>query len=326
MDQISVIIPVYNVEKYLNRCVTSVLAQTYREFELILVDDGSPDNSGALCDALTSRDSRVRVIHKENGGLSSARNAGLDIATGKYVTFIDSDDVIHPCYLECLLKLCAEHDADISMGKLTRFSADAPTEFEMLQQGAPLKKSGIETLHCYFDEKTEVSNFVSACCKLYKRSLFDGLRFPEGRLFEDEFTTYRLYYRAQKVVISDSILYYYYENDAGITRNLTLRKRCDEYDAQWERICFFREKHLQELWGLALRQYLATAQWDLRESYKTESDPRITAFQRQFRTVLRMAQEAGHVHFLADYDYFVLAYPKRVLPYRILRQIKLRRR
>lgn len=316
---ISIIIPVYNVEKYLERCVESVFAQTYSAYELILVDDGSTDGSGKICDRLAKRDDRVRVIHKENGGLSSARNTGLKMSRGEYITFIDSDDVVHPCYLECLLK--AGKHADISMGKLERFSGETVSFADIDKNEKPDLKTGQETLGCFFEQKAEVANYVSACCKLYKRELFDGIVFPEGRLFEDEFTTYRLYYKADKVAVSQNILYYYYVNDTGITRNLTLLKRCDEYDAQWERIHFFYDHQLTDLWKLALREYLATALWDLKDSNKAEVHPKIEAFQQQYRSVLKMAKKAGAVHFKKDYDYFVLAYPKRVFFYRVLRQI-----
>lgn len=318
---ISMIIPVYNVEKYLERCLESVFAQTYSDYEVVLVDDGSSDHSGELCDALAKRDARVRVIHKDNGGLSSARNTGLEAADGEYITFVDSDDVIHPYYLEKLWQACEETDADIAMGRLTRFKEKEALFKEPNSEGTLVVKTGVETLYSYFDKKNEVADFVSACCKLYKRKLFDEIRFPERRLFEDEFTTYRLYYKAQKVSISSDILYYYYVNDSGITRNLTLMKRCDEYDAQWERIKFFQEHQLTDLWKLALREYLATAQWDLRDSYKEAYDPKLSAFQRQYKNVLKIAQRAGTVQFQRDYDYFVLAYPRRVSFYRVLRQI-----
>ena len=117
---ISIIVPVYKVEKYLDRCIESVLAQTYTDFELILVDDGSPDNCPAMCDAWAEKDSRIRVIHKPNGGLSSARNAGLDIMKGEYVTFIDSDDTVLPNYLERLLTALTVNSADVSVCSLKR--------------------------------------------------------------------------------------------------------------------------------------------------------------------------------------------------------------
>ena len=317
--KISVVIPVYNKEKYINDLFQCLLSQTFEEFECILIDDGSTDASGDICDKVACIDKRFEVIHIPNSGVSHARNVGIDASCGEYITFIDSDDVVHPCYLECLLK--AGKHADISMGKLERFSGETVSFADIDKNEKPDLKTGQETLGCFFEQKAEVANYVSACCKLYKRELFDGIVFPEGRLFEDEFTTYRLYYKADKVAVSQNILYYYYVNDTGITRNLTLLKRCDEYDAQWERIYFFYDHQLTDLWKLALREYLATALWDLKDSNKAEAHPKIEAFQQQYRSVLKMAKKAGAVHFKKDYDYFVLAYPKRVFFYRVLRQI-----
>lgn len=322
--RISVIVPVYNVEKYLNRCIQSVLNQTFVEYELILVDDGSQDKSGVLCEEWAERDKRIHVIHKGNGGLSSARNAGLDVATGDYVTFIDSDDVMHPQYLEYLLNLCVKYDADISLGRLERFATDTPPVSLLDQSAKETIRTGLQTLNCFFDGDVEVSNYVSTCCKLYKRSLFDGIRFPVGRLFEDEFTTYKIYYRASKVVDSEKVLYYYFVNNGGITRNLDLLKYCDEFDAQIEQVYFFKECGLHDLYHLSLRRFLESTKWDLVESRRVEAHPKLKNFQKQYRAVLKMARKSGCVHFLEDYDFFVLAYPERTILFRMARQFLIR--
>ena len=126
MKLISIIVPVYQVDKYLERCVNSILSQTYKSIELILVDDGSPDRCGAICDEIAQKDNRVRVIHKQNGGLSSARNAALDIAQGEYITFIDGDDMIHPRMLEWMIQELESSGADIVSTGLTSFHKDTP--------------------------------------------------------------------------------------------------------------------------------------------------------------------------------------------------------
>lgn len=326
---ISVIVPVYKTEKYLDRCVYSIVVQTYSDYELILVDDGSPDNSGTMCDDWARKDKRIKVIHKSNGGLSSARNAGLDVATGEYVTFIDSDDVIHPEYLMYLHALCETNEADIALGRLKRFSTDEVEHFEYESDQNTTLRTGIETLDCFFENEKEVSNYVSACCKLYRRELFDSIRFPVGRLFEDEFTTYKVYYRASKIVDSERVLYYYYVNDNSITRNLTLTKRCDEYDAQYGRIVFFSQNEMNSLHKQAVMRYLSTAQWDMIEGNRLPKDKRndrISSFQAQYRSVLQLAEKCKYVRFLDQYDYYVISYPKRVLLYRVIRQILMRKR
>lgn len=327
MPEISVVVPVYQVEKYLARCIESILAQTYTDFEVILVDDGSFDNSGDICEKYAISDSRIRVIHKKNGGLSSARNAGLDVAVGEYVTFIDSDDVIHPQYLEVLYRECEKNAADISIGRLARFQKNEEIKaFKSITGIRGALYDSTYTLNCFFDKEKTVSNYVSACCKLFKRNLFQNIRFPEGRLFEDEFTTYRLYYAANAVVDLDEVLYYYFINDAGITQNLSLQKRFDEYDAQWERLEFFREQNLTELYEKALLEFLRSAQWDIiacnqgREQVKESNK---IHFIGQYRLALSEAKKMNLVNFMKNYDYYVIAYPGRIYFYRVLRKLKL---
>lgn len=325
MPEISVIVPVYQVEKYVARCIESILNQTYKDFEMILVDDGSLDGSGDICEKYAVSDGRIQVIHKKNGGLSSARNAGLDVAVGKYVTFVDSDDVIHPQYLEVLHRECEQNSADISIGRLTRFQEDNEIKvFQNITNTKGVLKNSIYTLNCFFDKKKTVSNYVSACCKLFKRNLFENIRFPEGRLFEDEFTTYRLYYAANVVIDLDEVLYYYFVNDVGITQNLSLQKRLDEYDAQCERIEFFKERNLAELYEKALLEFLRSAQWDMILCNKNQEQAdkrRKNRFVRQYQEVLEEAKRMKIVNFIGNYDYYVIAYPKRVLFYRVFIKI-----
>ena len=217
MPQISVIVPVYNVEKYIDRCVQSILGQTYSDFELILVDDGSPDNAPAMCDEWAAKDSRIRVIHKENGGLSSARNAGMEIAEGKYFHFVDSDDVIHPDCLRILMTCIQNTGAEIAMGRFTRFHEETVEEnrFEPWN-GKYVTRTNLETLDLLFVHSENLPALVSACGTMWHRRLFDDIRFPIGRLFEDEFTTYKLYYESNIVAFVDTVLYFYYENTNGM--------------------------------------------------------------------------------------------------------------
>lgn len=202
---ISVIIPIYNVEKYLHRCVDSVLGQTYGNIEVILVDDGSPDNCPKICDEYAEKDGRVKVIHQPNCGLSAARNAGLDIFSGEYVAFVDSDDYVAPDFLYFMYDLVAEHGADIvscgavdvyPSGKTAFHSAD--TDVHVMDSREALERM------CYND-----SFYVTAWDKLYKRELFDGIRFTVGKLFEDTGTTYKLVDRAKKIVACCEVKYYY---------------------------------------------------------------------------------------------------------------------
>ena len=325
MPQISVIVPVYRVEKYIDRCVRSILDQTFWDFELILVDDGSPDNCPALCDAWAGRDSRIRVIHKENGGLSSARNAGMEIAAGQYLHFVDSDDVIHPDCLNILMTCVQKTCAEIALGRFTRFQEDyVPKERFIPWDGSYATRTNIETLDCFFEGYDNLPSLVSACGTLWHRCLFDDIEFPVGRIFEDEFTTYKLYHRANRVAFVDTELYFYFDNASGITRNLTIEKRFDEYDAQWERLEYFEAHNLTELQGKAAMTFLRTAQWDLiacRINKEPVSLGRKQNFEYQYYNALVIAKRRGCLDFLKHYDYFVLAYPKHTLLLRIKRLI-----
>ena len=328
MPTISVIVPVYKAEAYLDRCVKSILAQTYTDFELILVDDGSPDNCPAMCDAWAEQDNRITVIHQANGGLSAARNAGIAASRGMYLCFVDSDDVIRADALSLLMEALIRKEADVVMGQLVRFTEDdEPAELMAPRNGVAVTVlSGTEILHSFFDLDRSPSRFVSACGKLFRRSLFDGIDFPVGRLFEDEFTTYRLYARSERIVLVEAPLYGYFDNYGGITRNLTVEKRCDEYDAQWVRLTFFRERNHTELYHKALLAFLQTARWDLiacRKGSEPIDIDRRKRLEGQYVEAFSLARREGILDFMTHYDYYVLAKPHAIPLWRIRRKILL---
>ena len=211
---ISVIVPVYNVEAYLARCVDSILAQTYHNLEIILVDDGTKDSSDKICDAYAEKDPRIRVIHKENGGLSSARNAGIDIARGEYLGFVDSDDWIEPEMYETMLELAKKHDAKIVCGG--RYDVDSATG-EKTAGLCPVKEeaiTGMELLGRVFlwDQCDS-----AAWDKLYHRSLFQDIRYPLGMICEDIAIFYRLAEQTETAVMCAKPLYNYYHRENSIT-------------------------------------------------------------------------------------------------------------
>lgn len=226
---ISIIVPIYNVEQYLSRCINSILFQNYRNIELILVDDGSTDNSGVICDDYATKDSRVRVIHKENGGQSSARNVGLDIARGEYIGFVDSDDWIVPDMYSFLYNLITENDADIANIKCIKAYSDRVDIRDV-----------VDSYQVYEDEAclenllregtVGVLATYGVCRGLYKKNLFDGIRFQNGRINEDIVYSYQLYDRAKKVVASNKVAYFYFQSRNSTTRK-ELRKR--DFDLLW---------------------------------------------------------------------------------------------
>lgn len=237
MPKISVIIPVYKVEKYLNRCVDSVLNQDFEDFELILVDDGSPDNSGKICDEYAKMDSRVKVIHKENGGLSDARNAGIEIARGDYLNFIDSDDWVELDYLSILYNNAKKYDADISVVNLHK-------EYDNRREKSENVKTGLfesnDIMSMLYDKEMSIYLNV-ACAKLYRRKLFLTHRYPVGKLHEDGFTTYKLFQEANKIYLSDADLYFYYQREGSIMNNSFSTNRIDEYFVYRERAKYFKD-------------------------------------------------------------------------------------
>ena len=247
MPKISVIVPVYKVEKYLDRCVESVLNQTFSDFELILVDDGSPDNCPALCDQWAEKDSRIRVIHKENGGLSDARNAGLDVVSGDWITFVDSDDYIHPQMLQLLFEAAEKHGVTVSACGYQETSGD------------PLDLSSVLPAEVHsvpeFFEKRCVDATV-AWAKLYKASFFDSVRYPLQKLHEDEFVTYRILFSCRKIAFIDSGLYGYFQNNSGIMKSRWNIRRLDMLTALEEQLAFFKAQSLDGLFRWRGRWYL----------------------------------------------------------------------
>ena len=216
MERISVIVPVYNVSSYLRRFVDSILAQTYENLEIILVDDGATDASGVICDEYARKDDRIRVIHKSNGGLSSARNAGLDIATGEYVAFVDSDDWIEPEMYRYLMGLIQKYD--VKLAYTGRFDVEEATG-ERTVGLCPEKEEKIPA-HELVSRIFLWDNVDSAAWdKLYHRSLFEKYRYPEGKICEDVPVTYRIVLETDYVALGNQPMYHYYHRAGSITKS-----------------------------------------------------------------------------------------------------------
>ena len=211
---VSVIVPVYNVEEYLCRCVDSILSQTYHNLEVILVDDGAKDNSGTICDDYAARDARVRVVHKENGGLSSARNAGIDIARGDYLEFVDSDDWIEPDAVESMVSMVLEHQVELVVGG--RYDVKAKTGQRKVGLCPPKTEviSGEEMVSRMF----RWDNCDSAAPdKLFHRRLFSQIRFPYGKVCEDVPIMYKIVLDAGQVALLSKPIYNYFHRPGSIT-------------------------------------------------------------------------------------------------------------
>lgn len=218
-EKISVIVPVYNVEAYLESCVVSILQQSYQNFELILVDDGSKDHSGAMCDRLGALDERIKIIHQENQGLSGARNTGIDCASGQYLCFVDSDDRIHPQYLEILYHAITSQQADMSVCAYQKYFEDDELNIEPVHQAQPECWDRIRLMNelCTYEDSERIVYATVMWNKLYRRELFRELRFQVGKIHEDEYMISEILIRIHKAAACREKLYFYRQRKDSIT-------------------------------------------------------------------------------------------------------------
>lgn len=280
--KISVIVPVYKVEPYLDKCVSSIVNQTYTNLEIILVDDGSPDNCPAMCDAWAEKDSRIRVIHKTNGGLSDARNAGMTVATGELMAFVDSDDWIAPDMYEYLYQRLTEDNSDIAacgvqlmwengtMRMLTREGSCVLNREEAMK--AIIQESWLKQPVWY---------------KLYKTDLIRDILFPMGKCHEDVFWSYQAVGSAKKVSVSDHVGYYYLQRGGSIMGAGYSLKRLDAVEAKVQRCAYIQERFpalsplaIKDLWFTCIYQ----GQLALRALNKAEAEKILTYFENLVET------------------------------------------
>lgn len=249
---ISVIVPVYKVEPYLRRCIDSIIGQTYSDLEIILVDDGSPDRCGEICEEYAKKDSRIRVFHKQNGGLSDARNYGVKYSCGEYILFVDSDDFISADLVEYLYTILRKSNADVACCGHVKTSSDQ-ADFSLVYSDYVVMEGGRDACQ---KQLTEFHFMTTAWAKLIKRELAENNPFPKGRNHEDIATTYRYYYNAKKVVVSRNKLYAYYNNPKSISNTFTNKNVIEILTAYEERLDFFEERKEWELYEIAQQSYL----------------------------------------------------------------------
>ena len=269
---ITIITPVYNSKQYLTQSINSILNQTYSDFELILVDDGSTDGSSQLCDDYAARDKRIKVIHQDNQGQAAARNRALDIAQGDYIAFVDSDDYIHPQMLAILLNLSIIYNTEIVV---CGFARGSETEYPWL----PLENVKAET----YDGRDFLRNAVLNKTgkhwllwdKLYKRSCFDHIRLPEGRIYEDNATVYKILYNVDKVAVTDSVLYYYFMNENSTVNQSFKRKHLDWLLVVEEIASFFADCGETDMLNWANNCYLTSLADLLRKARLNHFDKEI---------------------------------------------------
>ena len=265
---ISVIVPVYNVQYFLDDCVKSIVEQSYDNLEIVLVDDGSTDSSREKCDKWGLADSRIRVIHQKNAGLSGARNTGISIAKGDYIAFIDSDDYIHRDYVKSMYEACLDNNVQLCVCGILETIDDVDT-------ASPYEgKVELVNQEQLFDQLYTIRNVetVSAANKLYAIELFDDIRYPVGRRHEDEAT---IHYIIEKVSTAAWIgfpMYYYRQTPNSITRQTYNIKMLDELWSKEVRLDFFKSRHLDDLYQKALYVYCSRIIFHVQHLFNSDND------------------------------------------------------
>lgn len=283
-DLISVIVPVYKVEKYLEKCIESIIKQTYTNLQIILVDDGSPDNCGKICDEYAKKDSRIEVIHKANGGLSDARNVGISKAKGRYIGFVDSDDYIKEDMYEILLNLIKKYDADVSICNLY----DVIDGNECIRN----KENGIRE-YSRLDILKEVlldKNIQSyAWNKLYEKELFDEIKYPIGKKYEDIGTTFYLFEKCNKIVVTSEPEYYYLKRADSLVNNVTESTILDYTEIIIQRYLYIKQniKELRKYNNYYLAKTLITAHNDI-ENLENISEGMQQRYKKLYELVLEI--------------------------------------
>lgn len=251
MPKVSVIVPVYNVEKYLESCIDCILNQTFSDFDLILVDDGSTDASSDICDEYEKKDNRIHVIHQQNGGSSNARNTGLVYAlhhsTSEWITWVDSDDLINNRYIEYLLNACIIMKKEISVCGFS-LNFDEVTSAKT----SPEYQVGY-TEFCWCDDTVETPVLWG---KIYKKSLWENIRFPDGKTYDDAYTTYRVLFQVKQIVFFNSKLYFYRQADNSLMHSKWNIRRLDSIEAIEQQLLFFNENGFREAWKYTCKLYL----------------------------------------------------------------------
>ena len=314
---ISVVVPVYKVEKYLKRCVDSILNQTFKDYELILVDDGSPDNCPLMCDELAKKHNHIHVIHQKNGGLSAARNSGIEWALknsdSEWITFIDSDDWVHPQYLESMLNANLKNNTQVCMGQFY-FTEEYTLETDENPEDSI---KCVRTEDAFTDETLDPN---SACARLYKKALFKEIRYPVGKLHEDRYTTYKVLFQFKKTSVVAYPLYYYFENSDGITHSKWNARKLDDIEAAENQIGFFYSKKNDEMIVYMVNEYVSLIINNMRLiKNKKEFLKYERLLKKKLRTTVIDNKDILNFTYKNNFDILKYAYPIRAKVYRKLK-------
>lgn len=308
MPKISVIVPVYNVEKHLPRCIESILAQTFSDFELILVNDESSDNSGQICDEYSMRDNRIKVIHQKNGGPGSARNTGIDYVMqqekAKWICFVDSDDWLHPQYLEILYKAARQENCKIAICRFLRTDEYCISDLSIIDRFT-VRSFITEDFFCNYKALTS-----SSFAKLFNYKAFENIRFPNEMYGEDAATIYKVLFTYSNIVFVDLALYFYYQNQDGIMHSEWNPKKLFAIQAFREQMFYFQKRKLMNAFSKALVAYVNSLYeniLELRNITKHQKERRLLL--RELRRILRKYKSETSLQVQSVAQYYELAYP-----------------
>lgn len=274
-DLVSVIVPVYNTEKYLRKCIDSIVEQTYTNLDIILVDDGSTDASGVICDEYAGKDSRIRVIHKENEGNGQARNTGLNYTEGGYILWVDSDDMIHRKQVEVLLSIAKEKNADIVVGGYCAISDGEEPKDQTIADGIYDNAEVLSDSHLYDDGFIKKRSMILTVpwCKICKRELYDHVRYPHKRIHLDTWTTWKLYENSQKVVFVAEPLYYWRNNPDSLTRRKFDLSHFSGIEAYREQLEYYHTAGRQRYVEIVFDEYVNDIFWCYNRMKESDMDP-----------------------------------------------------
>ena len=289
---ISIVIPTYNAGKYIKKCIQSIINQTYSDFEVIIVNDGSTDDTKAICEKFAELDSRINLISTENKGAGSARNTGISKAKGRYISFIDSDDYVCRDYYARMYEMIEKGNADIAEGHYKRVSGYDEDIFT--NTGKKEEYSNIEKLLILYGEnEVEYINSVIVTNKLYRKELFNDVKFPTNRIIDDEFIMYKLLYNSKKIVATPDIMYAYVQSEESVMRASFKEKRVhdtlDVYDEVYE---FFKDKGNDELIEKILIRYLG---YGIELTQKTSRSKEITDKNRVYEYIKNKFEEKSRI-------------------------------
>lgn len=324
MEKISVIVPIYKVEDFLNQSIESIRMQSYTNLEIILVDDGSPDSCPSICDDFAKKDPRIQVIHIENGGLSHARNIGLSRATGEYVAFVDSDDWIAPGFIQSMLEACKQEQCEMAICDYRKVDQEGnPIDHKNHENHKQYHKQNYNQNHTqkhnqiyednelllsmYEDFHEKSTCFVVTWNKLYHRNLWNEIEFPKGRIHEDEATTYLLLDKAKKAVFVEEALYFYRQSPGSIMQKAFDHRRLDWIKALEERIIYFIKKDNKQLVTASMKAY-ADASITFYFRFKKEvpnSKTKRKQLKRNVHNIVRVVREFGRLSMRTRLGYYI---------------------